>query len=227
MYKIGIISDIHSNLAALKIALDILQQESVKEIFVCGDIVGYGKSPNECCEVFRDLDCKVVAGNHDWAVAGLTEYKDSFSGKAREGIDLTRDVIENDNLKWLQDLPVYHREGDMEFVHSSLIAPEEWYYLTIGSVYGDSIWQDVRENFEILKGRFCFVGHTHVPAIFLERKPGKIKPIEPNAPYYDLEGHRAIIDVGSVGLPRNRSGKASLVIYDRDMDRIWFKRFKE
>ena len=225
MSKVGIIADIHSNLPALETALQILKEQSVDRIIVCGDIVGYGKSPNECCDRIRALSCPVVAGNHDWAVAGLTEYRHSHSRDAVRGIDFTKRVITPENLSWLESLPLYYTEGDMEFVHSSLVRPEEWYYLTLGSSSADSAWQDVQDNFTALRGKLCFVGHSHVPTIFLEKGPKNIKVIRPSRPSYDLQGNRAIIDVGSIGQPRTSSKRAAFLIYDTGTHEICFKRF--
>lgn len=225
MDKVGVIADIHSNLPALETALGILKQESVDRIIVCGDVVGYGKYPNECCEMVRTLKYPVVAGNHDWAVAGLTEYKDSHSNRAVEGIDFTKKVITSQNLSWLEGLPLHYREDEMEFVHASLVRPEEWYYLSLCVPLSDSNRQDVEENFSVMNGQVCFIGHSHVPTIFLEKGPKNIKVITPNDPDYELAGRRAIIDVGSVGEPRTSSKRASLVVYDVENQAISFKRF--
>ena len=225
MDKVGVIADIHSNLPALETALGILKQESVDRIMVCGDVVGYGKYPNECCEMVRTLKYPVVAGNHDWAVAGLTEYKDSHSNRAVEGIDFTKKVITSQNLSWLEGLPLHYREDEIEFVHASLVRPEEWYYLSLCVPLSDSNRQDVEENFSVMNGQVCFIGHSHVPTIFLEKGPKNIKVITPNDPDYELAGRRAIIDVGSVGEPRTSSKRASLVVYDVENQAISFKRF--
>ena len=225
MDKIGIISDIHGNHKALEKALDILKEEHVNKIFVCGDIVGYGKYPNECCEKIRALNCEVVAGNHDWAVAGLTEYEDSHSANAIKGIEYAKTVIAPQNLSWLKGLPLYHREDETEFVHASLLDPEGWGYLTLGSVFQGSAYKDVRETFQKMKGQICFVGHSHIPTIFLEKEHNKIKMIEPSKPSYELRNKRAVIDVGSIGKPRTNSKKATLVIYERKTQKLTFKRF--
>ena len=73
MNKIAVLADIHANVAALENALFLIESEAAAEIVICGDVVGYGRYPNECCQIVRDLNCPVVAGNHDWAVADLTE----------------------------------------------------------------------------------------------------------------------------------------------------------
>lgn len=153
MNKIAVLADIHGNLKALKTALNIVREEQVDRIFVCGDVVGYGEQPNQCCKTVRSLDCPVVAGNHDWAVAGLTEYKDTHSADAIKGIEYPKTVVTPQNLSWLKGLPLYHRGDETEFAHSSLIEPEGWHYLTLGTVFKGSAFQDVRETFQIMKGQ--------------------------------------------------------------------------
>jgi len=225
MDKIGIISGNHGNHRALEKALGILKEEHVDKTFVCGDIVCYAKLPNECCEKIRALNFQVVAGNHDWAVAGLTEYGDSHSESAINGIKYTKAVITPQNFAWLKRLPLYHRECETEFVHASLLEPEGWGYLTLGTVFQGSAYKDVRDTFQAMKGQTCFVGHSHIPTIFLEKKPNKIKVIEPNKPFYELGKKRAVIDVGSIGKPRTSSKKATVVIYETKTRKLTFKRF--
>jgi predicted phosphodiesterase len=225
LHRIGVISDIHANLPALEKALEILEEEGVDRIYACGDIVGYGESPNECCDRIRSLGCPVAAGNHDWAVAGLTEYEKSHTERAVEGIERTKQVIAKDNLRWLQNLPLYHKEDGMEFVHASLTKADQWHYLTRRHSFTDAAWHDVQNNFHILKGQVCFVGHSHQPTIFLEKRFGRIKVVHPQTATFELKGRRAIVDTGSVGLPRDASAKSSLVIYDRRDQVVHFRQF--
>ena len=226
--KIGIISDIHSNLPALEIALHILKRAAVDQVVVCGDVVGYGESPNECCQIIRELNYPVVAGNHDWAVAGLTDYKNHFSDQAREGVEYTLKVISPENLSWLASLPLHYAVGDAEFVHATLVDPEQWWYPIVSdsdNLEGDSPYQDVRKTFDAMRGQVCFVGHSHIPAIFLEMEPDNIEVIDPEEHYYDLKSTRAVIDVSSVGIPRMQPPQATVVLYDMEKHRLFFERF--
>jgi predicted phosphodiesterase len=225
MQRIAVISDIHGNLPALEKAIEIIDLEAVDGVFACGDVVGYGDSPNECIEKLRELACPVVAGNHDWAVAGLTEYKNTHTERAVRGIERTREMLLKDNLRWLRNLPLYHREKGMEFVHASLTKADQWHYLTRRHSFTDTAWHDVQNNFSIMRGRVCFVGHSHLPTIFLEKRFGRIKFIHPQSDSFELKGRRAIVDTGSVGLPRDLSAKPTLVIYDAKEQVVHFKQF--
>lgn len=225
MSKIGVMADIHGNLPALQRALDILQNAPVDAVSVCGDVVGYGTSPNECCDRIRALNCPVVAGNHDWAVADLTEYKNSHSIRAIKGINYTKKVISEENLDWLKSLPLHIKENGMEFVHASLFEGEKWYYLSAYRYVTSPGKQDVRASFAKLKGQVCFVGHSHYPRMFLEKQQDDIQVITPHSKSYELRGCRAIVDAGSVGRPRDSANQSSLVIYDTDNQKIDFKYF--
>lgn len=167
----------------------------------------------------------MVAGNHDWAVAGLTEYKDTNSVRAVAGIEYTKKVITNENLRWLRSLPLRYREDGIEFVHASPVSPENWRYLTLGTWGEDSIRKEVNEALAGMNGQICFVGHSYIPAIFLEESPKNVKKIDPGKSARELKDCRAIVDVGSIGCPRILSKRASLVIFARDTKTVHFRTF--
>ena len=220
--KIAILSDIHSNMSALKQVEDIIEQEMVDSVYICGDVVGYGKDVNECCERVREKGYVVVAGNHDYAVSHDGFDLSDYSAKAYSGIILNRKKINEENRNWLRELPLYYQTGDIEMVHGSLIYPETFQYFEL---------IDAEDNFKVMKGRVCFVGHTHSPGIYVEiedkRYKGvmRYKKIVPVLSEYRFES-RIIVDVGSVGLPRNSRMNGSLVFYTHSDRKIEFKRFK-
>lgn len=223
MERVGVISDIHADEAALEAALSILEDAKVDAVFVCGDIVGYGDLPNECCDRIRSSGFRVVAGNHDCGVAGRTDMRD-FSRVAQTAIRFTRRIIRAENLAWLRNLPLVDREAEMVFVHASLPAPERWRYLTLGT--GDDFFQDARESFEALTESVCFVGHSHVPVVFSRKiDSAEIEIIDPIEGTCDLVERQAIIDVGSISRPRRTGQKGSLVIYDRLRRKVEFRFF--
>lgn len=216
--KIAILSDIHSNMSALKQAEEIIEQEMVDSVYICGDVVGYGKDVNECCERVREKRYVVVAGNHDYAVSHDDFDLSDYSAKAYSGIILNRKKINEENRNWLRELPLYYQTGDIEMVHGSLIYPETFQYFEL---------IDAEDNFKVMKGRVCFVGHTHSPGIYVELggKRKRYKKIIPAFKEYNFFKGRLIVDVGSVGLPRNFRKNGSLVIYTLEDGKIEFKRF--
>lgn len=237
--KISIISDIHSNAAALKTALNILDKENIQELYVLGDIVGYGDpaEANECCNIIRNLGCPVVAGNHDWAVAERIGL-DDFNKTALRSIESTKKIITPKNKEWLYDLPIKYSKDKMTFVHGTLVQPGSFYYMSFLKPIGPdkNIFQDIKVNFEKLEklGRnICFCAHMHIPELYIEiKRPGIIKWVKhPSDPVYDLEQYRTIVNVGSISMVRSKARrpkpmKSSFVIYDVNTRKIRFVRFE-
>ena len=192
---IAIISDVHSNLEALTKAIDIIDSRSVDEIVCLGDIVGYGADPNECVDLVRRRCNTVIKGNHDDAVVDLTAAED-FTDNARSAILWTRKQITEENLDYLRSLSLVHRKKDMVFVHSSPCEPEEWNY-----IFDEDT---AARAFRCFSEPLCFIGHTHMPMIFSPN--GIASAITRN--------ERTLINVGSIGQPRDRNTDLSFGIFD-------------
>lgn len=210
----AIISDIHGNLEALRAVLGDIDARGIKEIVCLGDVIGYGPNPRECLDLVIERARVCMMGNHDHAV--LFEPA-NFNNAAERAAYWTRQTLENDadlarrNPRWefLGRLPVRLREGDTLFVHASPRRPINEY------IFPEDVFtnpQKVLSNFERLDARVCFVGHTHQPGVFLD-DPYFDPPHElPDSPFYELDDERAIINVGSVGQPRDRDPRASYVV---------------
>jgi predicted phosphodiesterase len=193
--RIAIISDIHSNLEALTKAMEIINKQSVDDIICLGDIVGYGANPNECIELVRKHCDAVIKGNHEGAVENisLTEY---FTDDARAAVFWTREQLTEKNFDYLLTLPLSHKSDDLLFVHASPCNPAEWHYILDNS--------DAPVAFRCFSELICFIGHTHTPAIFsTDRQSKRITKEE-----------RSIINVGSIGQPRDRNTDLSFGIFD-------------
>ncbi len=212
--KFAIISDIHSNGAALRAVLDDIKRRGVREIICLGDIVGYGPDPAECIDLVREHCSLALMGNHDHAV--LYEPA-NFNIPAERACYWTRAVLEAESdaevraARWrfLGDLPVRKQRRDLLFVHASPRRPMNEY------IFPEDVFtnpQKVIANFERMEARLCFTGHTHQPGVFLD-DPYFDPPSElPDHPYYDIEEERTIVNVGSVGQPRDKDTRASYVI---------------
>ena len=192
---IAIISDVHSNLEALTKAIDIIDSRSVDEIVCLGDIVGYGADPNECVDLVRRRCNTVIKGNHDDAVVDLTAAED-FTDNARSAILWTRKQITEENLDYLRSLSLVHQKKDMVFVHSSPCEPEEWNY-----IFDEDT---AARAFRCFSEPLCFIGHTHMPMIFSPN--GIVSAI--------TRDERSLINVGSIGQPRDRNTDLSFGIFD-------------
>jgi len=195
--RIAIISDIHSNLEALTKAFEIIDTKNVDEIVSLGDIVGYGANPNECVELIKKRVKYVVIGNHDYAVAVDPNELLYFSAHARESDLWTRDVLTKENLDFLKSLPFTISFKDLLFVHSSPAQPREWEY----------IFTEVQAKvqFPYFKEKICFIGHSHLPGVFPETGSYNGK-LDRNTRY--------IINVGSVGQPRDGDWRLCFGIFD-------------
>ena len=126
--RIAIISDIHSNIEALTEVLKTIDKQKVDRIVSLGDIVGYGASPNPCCELVREHAEVTLLGNHDAAVAGRMDYSFYYDA-ARHALDWSANVLNEENLSWLRSLPYTYRIGDVGFCHGSPVEPRSYEYI--------------------------------------------------------------------------------------------------
>jgi len=212
--RYGIFSDIHSNLEALEQVISEYQKENIDEYLCLGDIVGYAANPKECILKVRSLAKVTVAGNHDWASAGIfsTEYFNEF---ARLAVLWTGDILDEAERSFLQSLRLTFENNDLTLVHGTLDNPEEFEYLHDGYA--------ARDTFALLDTEICFVGHTHFPGVFIRDKVGNIGFKRDSA--VDLtKGRKYIVNVGSVGQPRDHNPKACYCVYDSGKRRIEIKR---
>ncbi|CUU08272.1 Predicted phosphodiesterase [Candidatus Kryptobacter tengchongensis] len=195
--RIAIISDIHSNLEALTKAFEIIDTKNVDEIVCLGDIVGYGANPNECVEFIRKRVKYVVMGNHDYAVAVDPAELFYFSSYARESDLWTREVLTKENLDFLKSLPFTISLKNLLFVHSAPAQPREWEYIFTEA--------QAKVQFQYFKEKICFIGHSHFPGIFPENGfyNGKLD-----------RNTRYIINVGSIGQPRDGDWRLCFGIFD-------------
>ncbi len=201
--RFGVISDIHGNLEALQAVLATLEIAGVRDIVCCGDVVGYGASPNECVALLRTREIPTVLGNHDVAVLGSEEIE-SFNEMARDAVLWTRDVLTPENLAWLAALPMTIERHGAFFVHASPCSPSEWNYVLT--------YVDAREAFNWFAQPLCFLGHSHQP-FFIALANGELYHIrQEEAPLDPLT--RMLVNVGSVGQPRDRDPRAACVVVD-------------
>ena len=213
----AIISDIHSNLEALQAVLEDVKKNNVDEIYCLGDIVGYGPNPRECIDLV--MKCKMVLlGNHD---QGAMFDPDGFNPPAERAIFWTRAQLEapGDNrqqreLRWefLAERPRMFKENSFLYVHGSARNPLNEY------VFPEDIYnQRKMDRIFALVERYCFQGHTHVPGIFTESLPEDLYQF--SAPEdidytHKLDARKTLVNVGSVGQPRDGDWRACYVLLD-------------
>jgi len=193
--RIAIISDIHANLQALSTALEIIKDQRVDEIICLGDVVGYGANPNECVDIVRRQCGVVLMGNHDAASVDLAQAN-SFTAHAYVAAEWTHKALTLESTRFLRDLPLTHVREDILFVHASPMMPESWTY-----IFGEI---DATFAFRYFKEKICFIGHSHFSGVFSERGGETVVN----------RSDRFIVNVGSVGQPRDGNPKLSFGIFD-------------
>jgi diadenosine tetraphosphatase ApaH/serine/threonine PP2A family protein phosphatase len=205
--KIAVVSDIHANLAALQAVLaDIDAVAPDAAIWHTGDIVGYNAEPNEVIALLRERSAAGVMGNHDAAVLGELDVS-WFNPEAAAAVKWTATHLTPENATWLHALPKISEMGAATLVHASLLKPLEEYVIDAESA---------RENLFALSTPVLFHGHTHVPAYWALRGgqaasvviDGRVQPLL----------SPSLINVGSVGQPRDGDVRASWVLWDRSDD---------
>lgn len=218
--KLAILSDIHGNLEALTAVLADIDAQGIDTIYCLGDIIGYGPNPRECVDRAMTFD-KCVLGNHD---QGALFDPEGFSSGAERAIFWTRQQLEspdesaeNRQKRWqfLCELPRQLRDAAILFVHGSARNPLNEY------VFPEDVYnpRKLGRIFSLISGT-CFQGHTHVPGLFTE-DCRFISPADAGGAY-TLNGQKLMVNVGSVGQPRDGNPRASYVILEGD--RVQFRR---
>lgn len=208
----ALISDIHGNLESLQAVLRDIETHQVNETYCLGDIVGYGPNPCECVDLVMQFNACIL-GNHD---QGALFDPEGFNSGAERAIFWTRDQLENprgnpdDNARrwdFLGELPRTLRFGDHLYVHGSARNPLNEY------VFPEDVYNQRKMDkiFSLIE-RYCFQGHTHVPGIFVEGN----RYLNPEEIGYEfqLNQEKVMVNVGSVGQPRDGDSRACYVIVE-------------
>ena len=213
MSRIAFISDIHGNMHALRAVLSEIDESDVEEIVCLGDVVGYGPEPGACLELVHERCATVIRGNHEDAVLAPIHAR-SFNPYARTALEWTCERLSQHQFDLVQRTPTWASLGQgISCVHDSPVPIEDPDYLRRTA--------DAETALHTMEGRICFIGHTHIPAVFaLERHaemsrtrrivpfPGKPIQLDPDCRY--------IMNPGSVGQPRDGDWRASWGMLDTE-----------
>jgi len=209
----AILSDIHGNLDALTAVLEDARARDVEEVMCVGDVVGYGPNPLECLNIARTFKVTII-GNHEEAVLFRAGSRD-FRVKAEMAIEWTKKQLfevdalgAQESLKFLHSLQETYEEGDELYVHGSPRAPLRDY------VYPKDIRNRAKmaEIFSRVK-KTCFCGHTHLPGVFQDDCTF-VHPEDLPMGVYLTGTEKVMINVGSVGQPRDGDIRACYVTFD-------------
>jgi predicted phosphodiesterase len=194
--RIALLSDIHSNLESLTSVLNELNKIGYDELICLGDIIGYGPDPEACLDIVFNKAKIILMGNHEQALL-KPELLNDFNTYARESLLWTSVNISEKSTKLLSYLKIEHYYDSIMFVHSNPLYPENWDYI--------ANYYDARRYFDEMKCNLCFIGHSHIEGVYKMNKKSELN-----------KDNKSIINVGSVGQPRDRMTTASFGVFDID-----------
>ncbi len=211
---IAILSDIHANLEALQAVVDDACREGAGRFACLGDVVGYNADPVACVDLVRGLPClPCIRGNHDEMAAGDRTLL-GINTMAFAAMTWTRLQLDEERRAWLGGLPLLHEEPDAVYVHASLDEPGDWHYV-----------HDAREaaaSFVRQSQRVCFIGHSHQPGGW--RDDGHSVRKSQGELFELAADERWLVNVGSVGQPRDHDPRASYALYDIAAGKVQLRR---
>jgi predicted phosphodiesterase len=213
--RYAVISDVHGNLESLQSALAFVRADD--KLMCLGDSVGYGPNPNECVRIIRERVHAAVLGNHDLAAVDNFGVK-YFNEPAQIAIAWTQGVIDKENIAWLNALPYELRFPEFLLVHG---APKEYFTYILDK-------NSAARAFAATDARIIFIGHTHIAEYYSCDAKGKIshKHMQHGGELILEEGKRYIIDVGSVGQPRDLNPLPSMAFYEPEKQRVEWIRYE-
>lgn len=211
--RFAIFGDIHANYEALQAVLSDARVQACTHYVCMGDVVGYNADPVRCLETVRELECPVVKGNHDEQASIQGRQGEGFNEVAEEAIEWTRRQLSEDHRKWLSALRLQRQVRDFTIVHATLDTPHKW-----GYVFNQL---DAMASFSYQSTALCFIGHTHVPRVYMRDGSVHSRPLD----ILSIQaGRKYMVNVGSVGQPRDGDWRAAYCIYDTQSNEVTLRR---
>lgn len=211
--RYAIISDIHSNYQALKAVLTDIRSYKVDEIICLGDIVGYGPNPGEVLKTAYSNIHHFILGNHDAVIAGKLSPH-CFNKNARKIILWTKSLLDKKAVSFFRKMPLLLKGPDFICAHGEFTNPGRYGYIIER--------EEARAAFKTCRERILFTGHSHVPGIYVVDANNRLQWVAPQN--FSVEkDKRYIVNVGSVGQPRNEDIRASYCLYDLERQEITFR----
>ena len=212
--RLAILSDVHANLEALRAVVADSEHQKVEKLFFLGDAVGYGADPNKCVRLLCDLCEVMLMGNHDYVALGL-ESPQYFNLMAQQSILWTQKMLDRKAIERMSEFGQDSTFLDYYFVHATPDNPVEWNYLLTAD--------DAARSFEYFSQTVCFVGHSHLPMVFHRQPDGRIVCPQDGVIRIEPPG-RYIVNVGSVGQPRDGIRDACYLIIDTAEQTLAYRR---
>ena len=210
--RLAVLSDIHGNLEALEAVLLEIDRLSVDGVIVLGDIVGYGPDPLACIYRIREAAAACVLGNHDEALVDPTHVRE-LNPVARDTLLRSREMVSEEELAYLRTFAFRHVEADGVFTHANPILPEQWQHL--------QLFEHIRWCLDELEWHIAFVGHTHHAGMYC-KTDHQVVPLPSSE--LAVGHHRYLVNVGSVGQPRDGDPRACFALWDIAVGRAELRR---
>lgn len=215
--RVGVFSDVHSNLEALEACLARCQQEKVQAYICCGDLIGYGPDPEKCVQRVLSLPLLAcVQGNHDavFMTPGLELF---FNYEAQRALAKNKEQLSSKSVRALTALPVIARHAQFTAVHGAPSSPIQEYFVTTEQFHAE---------YDLWDTPLCFVGHTHLSFFICgTAKRATVFCPETTDTTVNLQpGLRYVINPGSVGKPRDNTPQAAFGIWDSEKNTFRFLR---
>lgn len=204
--RTAILSDIHGNFEALKEVLRDIEHEGINDIICLGDLIGYGAQPQEVVELIMKNNIPSVKGNHDWGL-GNPDKLGWFNPAARKSILKTENLLNKTSKDWLDQLPSHLVHNSCRMVHGT--PPSS--FLKYIVEYDEA---GLIEVFRSFKEPITFVGHTHLLGLYTLESDTIIRQLLLNGEKMLKRENRYIVNVGSIGQPRDNDERAKYVIYN-------------
>jgi predicted phosphodiesterase len=212
--RLALLSDIHANLEALQAVLKDLDSQKIDQIVCLGDVVGYGCDPVACLDLVTKHCSVTLMGNHEYAALGRLADQ-TLNEVARASIIWTRSQLDARLTKVIGRFPMEHRIDTLQLVHASPFEPEMWHYILTPPA--------ARRAFEATDSWICFFGHSHLPTFFALSEGGHCRS-QFGHDFQPLDENRYLVNVGSVGQPRDDDPRSCYVIFDSDTVDVYYRR---
>jgi predicted phosphodiesterase len=219
---VAIVADIHANLEALTVVLDHIAGKGIQRIVCLGDVIGYGPNPRECLQALFRSEVAIM-GNHEEAVMF---YGEDFNPKAKASLEWTKDRLNSaeydrtanyDLWNFLGTMQQVVEDGDVMYTHGSPRVPTREYV-----VPADARNREKMQGIFDLMKRICFIGHSHIPHVYTsDMKHATPESLNGAIDVRKLGDRKALVNVGSVGQPRDGDVRASYVTFDGHVVRFW------
>lgn len=212
--KRAIISDIHGNLAAFTAVLKDIESQQVSEIVCLGDVIGYGAKPAECVALVERVCNIKILGNHEEMALGHVQ-KELLNDLALSSLQYTHDRMADYELGCIRKYARQVTQDNATYVHASPHQADQWPYLLR--------IRDGEIAFEAATTQLTFFGHTHLPTIFVKSSEGEVR-MKTGHSFDPDDDCSYLVNVGSVGQPRDHDPRACYVIHDTDELSVFYRR---